>query len=86
MEQLIRISSVRDREVVNWLCHEVGTQRVMDAAVAIAASGKAKPYPSAVCRYLGLMAPSGSTTHRTDRAIGGHYLSLMKESLHRSRR
>ncbi len=55
MEHLIRICSEKDRQLLGWL-----RQRVGDAAIARAArqcGGNAKPYPSAVCRQLGVRIP-----------------------------
>ncbi|MDR5799228.1 hypothetical protein P9292_03935 [Caballeronia sp. LZ001] len=56
MEHLIRVQNERDRKLMCWL-----RERVSDESITAAAKrcgGSSKPYLSAVCRKLGLTAPS----------------------------
>ena len=70
MEQLIRICSEKDRQVLAWL-----RQRVGDAAVTRAAEqcggGGAKPYLSAVCRRLGVRIPGLATPRAIQPSVVG---------------
>jgi len=82
MEHLVRILNERDRNVVEWLCLEVGAQRVEDAAVKLAAANNSdKPFVSAVCRYLGVKPASGIGRNRTDREVGEYHLAIMRAGL-----
>lgn len=56
MEHLVRVYNEKDRRTLEWL-----RQRVADAAITVAVEqcGRSgKPYLSALCRYLGVRAPS----------------------------
>ena len=56
MEHLVRIVNEADRQVLAWLRAQVGDARVERAARQLGHTRK--PFPSAVCRYLGMSAPA----------------------------
>jgi hypothetical protein len=56
MEHVVRVYNEKDRRTLEWLRQKVG-----DAAITLAAEhcGRSeKPYLSALCRYLGVSAPT----------------------------
>lgn len=84
MEHLVRIVNEADRQVLAWLRAQVGDARVERAARQLGHTRK--PFPSAVCRYLGMSAPA--TLRQTDRpraardfSVGDRYLSLIRQHL-----
>ncbi|MBR8240072.1 hypothetical protein [Burkholderia multivorans] len=84
MEHLVRIVNDTDRQVLAWLRAQVGDARVERAARQLGHTRK--PYPSAVCRYLGMNAPATlRRAHRPrvarDFSVGDRYLSLIREHL-----
>ncbi|WP_233874661.1 hypothetical protein [Paraburkholderia adhaesiva] len=56
MEHLVRIITERDRLVLAWLREHVG-EAAIEKAVA-QCGGTGKPYLSAICRRLGVRAPT----------------------------
>ncbi len=74
MEHLIRIVNEADRQTLGWLRTHVGDTRVEAAARRLiaqceASSGLgAKPYVSAVCRYLGVWPPISTPIDRYRRS------------------
>jgi hypothetical protein len=84
MEHLVRIVNDTDRQVLAWLRAQVGDARVERAARQLGHTRK--PFPSAVCRYLGMSAPATlHAVHRTrvarDFSVGDRYLSLIRQHL-----
>ncbi|WP_176045155.1 hypothetical protein [Burkholderia sp. BCC1644] len=84
MEHLVRIVNEADRQVLAWLRAQVGDARVERAARQLGHTRK--PFPSAVCRYLGMSAPA--TLRQADRpraardfSVGDRYLSLIRQHL-----
>ncbi|AXF23754.1 hypothetical protein CUJ89_25540 [Burkholderia pyrrocinia] len=84
MEHLVRIVNETDRQVLAWLRTQVGDTRVERAARQLGHTRK--PFPSAVCRYLGMSAPA--TLRQADRpraardfSVGDRYLSLIRQHL-----
>ncbi|KVH29963.1 hypothetical protein [Burkholderia cepacia] len=84
MEQLVRIVNDADRQVLAWLRAQVGDARVERAARQLGHTRK--PFPSAVCRYLGMSAPA--TLRHAERpgaardfSVGDRYLSLIRQHL-----
>ncbi|WP_175902826.1 hypothetical protein [Burkholderia seminalis] len=84
MEHLVRIVNEADRQVLAWLRAQVGDARVERAARQFGHTRK--PFPSAVCRYLGMSAPA--TLRQADRpraardfSVGDRYLSLIRQHL-----
>ncbi|MBN3788721.1 hypothetical protein [Burkholderia sp. Ac-20353] len=84
MEHLVRIVNDTDRQVLAWLRTQVGDTRVERAARQLGHTRK--PYPSALCRYLGVSAPA--TLRHTaqprpvrDFSVGDRYLSLIRQHL-----
>ncbi|KVK96377.1 hypothetical protein WT01_05140 [Burkholderia cepacia] len=84
MEQLVRIVNDADRQVLAWLRAQVGDARVERAARQLGHTRK--PFPSAVCRYLGMSAPA--TLRQAERpgaardfSVGDRYLSLIRQHL-----
>lgn len=84
MENLVRIVNDTDRQVLAWLRTQVGDTRVERAARQLGHTRK--PYPSAVCRYLGVVPPA--TMRHSVRAkpvrdftVGDRYLSLIRQHL-----
>ena len=80
MEHLIRVLNERDRQTLAWLREQVG-----DASLAAAAkrcSGPTKPYVSAVCRCLGLTAPTPmASRHRGPTATAEQSLASIRKIL-----
>jgi hypothetical protein len=89
MEHLIRILNDDDRQTLAWLRTHVGDARVADAARRLIAQREqhagawAKPYVSAVCRYLGVWPPTlrPSTRSGADHAIADRHLAQMRQML-----
>lgn len=89
MEHMVRVVNDDDRQTLSWLRAHVGESRVADAARHLMAqreqiSGtKAKPYVSAVCRYLGVWPPAGRRPSLTtgEHAVGDHHLAQMRQLL-----
>ncbi|MDN7588963.1 hypothetical protein [Burkholderia seminalis] len=84
MEHLVRIVNEADRQVLAWLRAQVGDARVERAARQLGHTRK--PFPSAMCRYLGMSAPA--TLRQADRpraardfSVGDRYLSLIRQHL-----
>ncbi|KVC86463.1 hypothetical protein [Burkholderia ubonensis] len=84
MEHLVRIVNDTDRQVLAWLRTQVGDARVERAARQLGHTRK--PFPSALCRYLGVSAPA--TLRHTARpravrdfSVGDRYLSLIRQHL-----
>ncbi|VWC14185.1 hypothetical protein [Burkholderia lata] len=84
MEHLVRIVNEADRQVLAWLRAQVGDARVERAARQLGHTRK--PFPSAVCRYLGMSAPA--TLRQAERprvasdfSVGDRYLSLIRQHL-----
>ena len=91
MEHLVRIVNEADRQVLAWLRAQVGDARVERAARQLGHTRK--PFPSAVCRYLGMSAPATLRQAERPRAardfsVGVRYLSLIRPHLatHSARR
>ncbi|PCE33613.1 hypothetical protein [Burkholderia ubonensis] len=84
MEHLVRIVNDTDRQVLAWLRTQVGDARVERAARQLGHTRK--PYPSALCRYLGVSAPA-TLRHMAwprpvrDFSVGDRYLSLIRQHL-----
>jgi hypothetical protein len=72
MEHLIRILNDDDRQTLAWLRTHVGDARVSAAARQLTAQRQqfagvwAKPYVSALCRYLGVWPPAPRRPTHTD--------------------
>jgi hypothetical protein len=89
MERLIRILNDDDRQTLAWLRVHVGDARVADAARRLITqrhhfSGvSAKPYISAVCRYLGVWPPASLRSARsvTNRQVGDQHLAHIRQML-----
>ncbi|TCW85144.1 hypothetical protein C5O80_07905 [Burkholderia sp. SRS-46] len=84
MEHLVRIVNDTDRQVLAWLRTQVGDARVERAARQLGHTRK--PYPSALCRYLGVSAPATLRPAARPRAVrdfsvGDRYLSLIRQHL-----
>ncbi|KVT73849.1 hypothetical protein WK56_09590 [Burkholderia ubonensis] len=84
MEHLVKIVNDTDRQVLAWLRTQVGDTRVERAARQLGHTRK--PFPSALCRYLGVSAPA--TLRHTvrpravrDFSVGDRYLSLIRQHL-----
>ncbi|MFC0402989.1 hypothetical protein [Paraburkholderia rhizosphaerae] len=93
MEHLVRILNDGDRQTLAWLRTHVGDARVADASRQLAANReqfagvRAKPYLSAVCRYLGVWppAPRRSTRADADHRVADQHLARIRQLLsHRS--
>ncbi|CAG9217205.1 hypothetical protein [Burkholderia vietnamiensis] len=83
-EHLVRIVNDTDRQVLAWLRAQVGDARVERAARQLGHTRK--PFPSALCRYLGVSAPA--TLRQPERSrvardfsVGDRYLSLIRQHL-----
>jgi hypothetical protein len=89
MEHLVRILNDDDRQTLAWLRRHVGDDRITDAANRLAArrepSGgvQAKPYLSAVCRYLGVLppAPRRITPTGASHEVGDRHLAAIRTLL-----
>ncbi|WP_038785709.1 hypothetical protein [Burkholderia pseudomallei] len=89
MEHLVRILNDDDRQTLAWLRTHVGDARVVGAARRLIAQreqstgGWAKPYISAVCRYLGVWppAPRRSTRADADHGVADRHLAQMRQLL-----
>jgi hypothetical protein len=89
MEHLIRILNDNDRQTLAWLRTHVGDARVADAARRLIAQREqsagswAKPYISAVCRYLGVWPPTSrrSICADADHGVADRYLAQMRQLL-----
>ncbi|KWA81691.1 hypothetical protein WL30_24575 [Burkholderia ubonensis] len=89
MEHLVRILNDDDRQTLAWLRTHVGDGRVADAARRLiaqrepSAGGWAKPYISAVCRYLGVWPPTPRRSIRadTDHGVADRHLEQMRQLL-----
>lgn len=89
MEHLIRVFNDDDRQTLTWLRAHVGEKRLTDAARHLMArreqgsGASAKPYVSAICRYLGVWPPAPRRTALTtvDHAVGDHHLAQMRQLL-----
>lgn len=89
MEHLIRILNDDDRQTLAWLSTHVGEARVADAARRLiaqreqSAGGWAKPYISAVCRYLGVWSPTPRRSTRADaeHGVADRHLAQMRQLL-----
>lgn len=84
VEHLVRIVNDTDRQVLAWLRTQVGDTRVERAARQLGHTRK--PYPSALCRYLGVSAPAtlrpvGRPSPVRDFSVGDRYLSLIRQHL-----
>ncbi|ABK10887.1 hypothetical protein QZM97_15165 [Burkholderia orbicola] len=85
MEHLVRIVNETDRQVLAWLRAQVGDARVERAARQLGHTRK--PFPSAVCRYLGMSAPAtlrpaaARPRAARDFSVGDRYLSLIRQHL-----
>ncbi|KVM60145.1 hypothetical protein WJ58_08325 [Burkholderia ubonensis] len=84
MEHLVRIVNDTDRQVLAWLRTQVGDTRVERAARQLGHTRK--PFPSALCRYLGVSAPATLRHPARPRAVrdfsvGDRYLSLIRQHL-----
>ncbi|WP_408499849.1 hypothetical protein [Paraburkholderia sediminicola] len=85
----MRVLNEGDRQTLAWLCAHVGEPRVADAAHRLiaqretTAGSPAKPYVSAVCRYLGVRPPE----HRqpqpddADHTVGDQHLAQIRRLL-----
>ena len=89
MEHLIRILNDDDRQTLVWLRTHVGDTRVAEAARRLIAQREtavgawAKPYVSAVCRYLGVWPPTPQRSPRVegDHAVADRHLAQMRQLL-----
>jgi hypothetical protein len=89
MEHLIRILNDDDRQTLAWLRIHVGDARVSGAARQLTAQREqfanfsAKPYISAVCRYLGVWppAPLRSTQTDADHRVADQHLARIRQLL-----
>lgn len=89
MEHIVRVVNEEDRQTLSWLLAHVGESRVADAARHLMAQRQqnagtnAKPYVSAICRYLGVWPPATRRpTHTTDdHTVGDQYLAQMRQLL-----
>jgi hypothetical protein len=89
MEHLVRILNDGDRQKLAWLRTHVGDARLTDAAHQLVAQREqspgvsAKPYISAVCRYLGVWPPSPHRPERIgiDGAIADRHLAQIRQLL-----
>ncbi|WP_412024750.1 hypothetical protein [Burkholderia cepacia] len=84
MEHLVRIVNDTDRQVLAWLRAQAGDARVERAARQLGHTRK--PFPSAICRYLGMSVPATlrpATQPRAARdfSVGDRYLSLIRQHL-----
>jgi hypothetical protein len=86
MEDLIRILNDADRQTLAWLRKHVGDMRVADAARGLMAQREkfagacAKPYVSAVCRYLGVWPPTPQRLPHVDadHAVADRHLARIR--------
>ncbi|CAB3774275.1 hypothetical protein [Paraburkholderia humisilvae] len=89
MEHLIRILNDDDRQTLVWLRTHIGDTRVADAARQLTAQREsfadawAKPYISAVCRYLGVWPPTPrrSTRADADHRVADQHLARIRQLL-----
>jgi len=89
VENLIRILNDDDRQTLAWLRAHVGDARLSDAARRLITqrnhvSGvSAKPYISAVCRYLGVWPPASLRSVRsvTNHQVGDQHLAHIRQML-----
>ncbi|MGF6604166.1 hypothetical protein P3T23_008921 [Paraburkholderia sp. GAS448] len=89
MEHLVRVLNEGDRQTLAWLCAHVGEPRVTDAARRLiaqretTAGSPAKPYVSAVCRYLGVRPPEPRQAQHddADHAVGDRHLAQIRRLL-----
>jgi hypothetical protein len=89
MEHLIRILNDADRQTLAWLRTHLGDARVADAARQLTAQREpiagapAKPYISAICRYLGVWPPTPrrSTHADTDHRVADQHLARIRQLL-----
>lgn len=89
MEHLVRVLNEGDRQTLAWLCAHVGEQRVADAAQRLiaqretTAGSSAKPYVSAVCRYLGVRPPEPRQPRPddADHTVGDRHLAQIRRLL-----
>jgi hypothetical protein len=89
MEHLIRIVNDNDRQTLAWLRTHVGDARLSAAARQLTAHReqfvgvRAKPYLSAVCRYLGVWppAPRRSTRSDADHRVADQHLARIRQLL-----
>lgn len=84
MEHLVRIVNDTDRQVLAWLRAQAGDARVERAARQLGHTRK--PFPSAVCRYLGMsvpatLRPAARPRAARDFSVGDRYLSLIRQHL-----
>jgi hypothetical protein len=91
MEHLIRILNDGDRQTLAWLRTHVGDARLSSAARQLTAQQerfagvRAKPYLSAVCRYLGVWppAPCRPTPSNADYRVADQHLARIRQLLAR---
>ncbi|MEQ5844279.1 hypothetical protein N0A02_32985 (plasmid) [Paraburkholderia acidicola] len=86
MEDRIRILIERDRQTLLWLRTHVGDAR-LSTAIDVLTRGEAKPYVSALCRYLGVRPPTFSgSLPRTPASseVGDRYLTQIRAHLARN--
>jgi hypothetical protein len=89
MEHLIRILNEDDRQALAWLRTHVGDARLSVAARQLTAQReqfdgvRAKPYLSAVCRYLGVWppVPRRSTHSDADHRVADQHLARIRQLL-----
>ncbi|MGF6604707.1 hypothetical protein P3T23_009463 [Paraburkholderia sp. GAS448] len=89
MEHLIRVINDHDRQTLAWLRMHVGDPRVTDAARRLiaqretTAGSPAKPYVSAVCRYLGVRPPEPRQPQPddADHTVGDRHLAQIRRLL-----
>jgi hypothetical protein len=89
LEHLIRILNDDHRQTLAWLRAHAGDARVADAARRLAgqrepvAGAWAKPYISAVCRYLGVWPPTPrrSTNAHADQQVADQHLARIRQLL-----
>jgi hypothetical protein len=92
MEHLIRILNDDDRQALAWLRTHVGDARLSAGVRQLTAQQEqfvgvqAKPYLSAVCRYLGVWppAPRRSTRNIADHRVADQHLARIRQLLARS--
>ncbi|MDQ7982514.1 hypothetical protein QYH69_35495 [Paraburkholderia sp. SARCC-3016] len=89
MEHPIRILNDDDRQTLAWLRTHVGDARLADAARQLTlqrerSSGvSAKPFVSAVCRYLGVWPPASFRSAHTvaNHQVGDRHLARIRQML-----
>jgi hypothetical protein len=78
MEHLVRVYNEKDRQTLEWLRQHVGDAAIASAVERCTRAGAGKPYVSAVCRRLGVRAPTFSAPRHTPSPVAEHSLATIR--------